>query len=134
MPFRIIFFMACLKWKASLKILFWQNFNVSVNLLCDFYVWFSVFVLNTFGSSLFPKIHFIVLRNTKQIVLPDGPQELCLSKKCSLCMFKLTYNYFPKVGEKYFRGLCDFCALTAELICAMYKFFLTVNTTWGGDL
>lgn len=55
---------------------FWQNFNVSVILLCDFYVWCSVIVLNNFGSSQFPKIHFIVLRNTKQFVLLDELQEL----------------------------------------------------------
>lgn len=80
---------------------FWQNFCVSVNLLCDFYVWCFVIVLNTFGSSQFPKIQFIVLRNTKQFVLLDELQESCLSKECSLC-FKWTYNCFPKAGEKYF--------------------------------
>ena len=48
-------------------------------------MWCSVIVLNTFGSSQFPKIHFIVLRNTKQFVLPDELQESCLSKNV-LCV------------------------------------------------
>ena len=82
-PF-FFFFLAYLKCRASLKIDF-DNFNGSVNLLCDFYVWCSVIVLNNFGSSQFPKIHFIVLRNTKRFVLLDELQELCLSKECSLC-------------------------------------------------